>query len=253
MQGPDGYRGFDHLQPLYHHLRATPSASCPTSRSSSPTAPPALAGFMELMRHGARACRTPRTPGPCPGWRAASMWTMWSFAYQTDLPVLHDVDLHIQPGETIAGGGALRRREINPMPADSPVLRRYRAARSASTARMSGQADPGVPAAERRRGAAGRVFVRRQHSGEHPLRPAWTPPRRRWHEAAKLAEIYDDIVAMPDGFNTYVGERGTLALRRPEAADLHRPHLSEESAGSDSGRGHLGAGLCDGGQVAGDL
>ena len=28
--------------------------------------------------------------------------------------------------------------------------------------------------------------------------------------AAKLAEIYDDIIAMPDGFNTYVGERGTL-------------------------------------------
>ena len=29
-------------------------------------------------------------------------------------------------------------------------------------------------------------------------------------EAAKKAEIYDDILAMPDGFNTYVGERGTL-------------------------------------------
>lgn len=29
-------------------------------------------------------------------------------------------------------------------------------------------------------------------------------------EAAKLAEIYDDICAMPDGFQTNVGERGTL-------------------------------------------
>ena len=29
-------------------------------------------------------------------------------------------------------------------------------------------------------------------------------------EAAKKAEIYDDIQAMPEGFNTYVGERGTL-------------------------------------------
>lgn len=28
-------------------------------------------------------------------------------------------------------------------------------------------------------------------------------------EAAKKAEIYDDIMDMPDGFNTYVGERGT--------------------------------------------
>ena len=29
-------------------------------------------------------------------------------------------------------------------------------------------------------------------------------------EAAKKAEIYDDIMKMPDGFDTYVGERGTL-------------------------------------------
>ena len=29
-------------------------------------------------------------------------------------------------------------------------------------------------------------------------------------DAAKRAEIYDDIMAMPDGFDTYVGERGAL-------------------------------------------
>ena len=29
-------------------------------------------------------------------------------------------------------------------------------------------------------------------------------------EAAKKAEIYDDIMDMKDGFDTYVGERGTL-------------------------------------------
>ncbi|MPN63481.1 putative multidrug export ATP-binding/permease protein [bioreactor metagenome] len=28
--------------------------------------------------------------------------------------------------------------------------------------------------------------------------------------AAHRAEIYDDVAAMPDGFDTYVGERGTL-------------------------------------------
>ena len=31
-----------------------------------------------------------------------------------------------------------------------------------------------------------------------------------WKQAAKKAEIYDDILAMPAGFQTYVGERGTL-------------------------------------------
>ena len=29
-------------------------------------------------------------------------------------------------------------------------------------------------------------------------------------EAARRAEIYEDIMAMPQGFNTYVGERGSL-------------------------------------------
>ena len=29
-------------------------------------------------------------------------------------------------------------------------------------------------------------------------------------EAAKKAEIYEDILAMPNGFDTFVGERGTL-------------------------------------------
>ena len=31
-----------------------------------------------------------------------------------------------------------------------------------------------------------------------------------YFEAAKRAEIYDDIMAMPHGFDTYVGERGTM-------------------------------------------
>ena len=29
-------------------------------------------------------------------------------------------------------------------------------------------------------------------------------------EAARRAEIYDDVMAMPDGFQTYVGERGVM-------------------------------------------
>ena len=34
--------------------------------------------------------------------------------------------------------------------------------------------------------------------------------RQEVEAAAKMAEIYDDIMAMEDGFDTYVGERGTL-------------------------------------------
>ena len=34
--------------------------------------------------------------------------------------------------------------------------------------------------------------------------------RAEVEEAARKAEIYDDICAMPQGFDTYVGERGSL-------------------------------------------
>ena len=39
------------------------------------------------------------------------------------------------------------------------------------------------------------------------------------YEAARKAEIYDDILAMPDGFDTYVGERGTLLSGVEKAAE----------------------------------
>ena len=62
-----------------------------------------------------------------------------SFAYQDDLDVLHDVDLHIRPGETVAvvgpsGGGKSTLCQLIP-----PVLRRERTAPSASTAATSGR------------------------------------------------------------------------------------------------------------------
>ena len=83
--------------------------------------------------------------------------------------------------------------------------------------------------------------------------------------AAKLAEIYDDIVALPEGFNTYVGERGTLlsggqkqriSIARIFLKDVAVPPraaLRGPPAGADSGRGHLRPGQRDGGQAPGDL
>ena len=54
-------------------------------------------------------------------------------------------------------------------------------------------------------------------------------------KAAKEAEIFDDIMEMPDQFNTYIGERGNDAVGRAEAEDRYCPDLPEKSEDPDSG------------------
>ena len=59
--------------------------------------------------------------------------------------------------------------------------------------------------------------------------PGATPEKVR--EAARLAGADEFITRLPEGYDTFVGERG-------EAAHLHRACIFEKSAHPDSGRGH---------------
>ncbi len=130
------------------------------------------------------------------------------FTYDGNLPVLHDVSLDVRPGETIAivgpsGGGKSTLCQLIPRFYDV----------SAGSISIDG------------------VDVRqiRQHSLHKTIgivqqdvflfadtilenirygRPDATD--EEVIAAAKRAEIYADIQAMPQGFQTYVGERGTL-------------------------------------------
>ena len=131
-----------------------------------------------------------------------------SFAYQDDLAVLHDVDLHIQPGETVAvvgpsGGGKSTLCQLIPRFYDV----------TSGAIRIDGQ-DVRQVTQESLRQNVGVVqqdvflFAASILENIRYGRPGAT--EEEVAQAAKLAEIYGDIIAMPDGFNTYVGERGTL-------------------------------------------
>ena len=131
-----------------------------------------------------------------------------SFSYQGDAAVLRDVDLHIRPGETLAvvgpsGGGKSTLCQLIP--------RFYDVTEGA--VRLDGTDVRQVTQESLRRNVGvvqQDVFLFAASILENIRygRPGAT--EEEVARAARLAEIYDDICAMPDGFNTYVGERGVL-------------------------------------------
>ena len=131
-----------------------------------------------------------------------------SFAYDGDLAVLHDVDLHIRAGETFAvvgpsGGGKSTLCQLIPRFYDV----------TEGDIRIDGQ-DVRHVTQQSLRQQVGVVqqdvflFADSVLNNIRCGKPDAT--EEEVIRAAKLAEIYDDIMAMPDGFDTYVGERGTL-------------------------------------------
>ena len=132
-----------------------------------------------------------------------------SFAYERDdSEVLHHVSLHVNPGETIAvvgpsGGGKSTLCSLIP--------RFYDVGEGA--VRIDGHDVRDVTQQSLRRNIGvvqQDVFLFAASIMENIRygRPGATTAEVV--AAAKRAEIYDDIMAMPDGFDTYVGERGTL-------------------------------------------
>ena len=131
-----------------------------------------------------------------------------SFAYQDDLAVLHDVDLHIRPGETIAvvgpsGGGKSTLCQLIPRFYDvTDGAVRIDGHDVRQVTQESLRQNVGVVQQD--------VFLFAASILENIRYGKPGASEEEVARAAKLAEIYDDIVALPEGFNTYVGERGTL-------------------------------------------
>ena len=131
-----------------------------------------------------------------------------SFAYDGDLAVLHHVDLQVQPGETIAivgpsGGGKSTLCQLIPRFYDvtsGSILIDGQDVRSVT--QQSIHQNIGIVQQD--------VFLFADTIFENIRYGRPDATEEEVAEAAKKAEIYDDIMAMPAGFQTYVGERGTL-------------------------------------------
>lgn len=131
-----------------------------------------------------------------------------SFSYGRGEEVLSDVSLHVLPGETVAvvgpsGGGKTTLCQLIPRFYDVTAGAVYidgrdvRKVTQSSLHRAIGIVQQDVF-----------LFADTIMENIRYGRPGATD--EEVIEAAKKAEIYEDIAAMPHGFATYVGERGTL-------------------------------------------
>ena len=131
-----------------------------------------------------------------------------SFAYDGDLDVLREMTLHVQPGETIAvvgpsGGGKTTLCQLVP--------RFYEVTTGSISVDGCDVRDVTQKSLRQNIGIVQQdVFLFADSILENIRYGKPDATMDEIVEAAKRAEIYDDIMEMPDGFNTYVGERGTL-------------------------------------------
>ena len=131
-----------------------------------------------------------------------------SFAYDGDLDVLRDVSLHVAPGETVAivgpsGGGKTTLCQLIPRFYDVSGGRITIDGRDLrDVTQRSIHQSIGIVQQD--------VFLFADTIFENIRYGKPSATMDEVIEAAKKAEIYDDILAMPQGFDTYVGERGTL-------------------------------------------
>ena len=130
------------------------------------------------------------------------------FSYKEELPVLRDVSLDIRAGETVAvvgpsGGGKTTLCQLIPRfyePTGGVI--RVDGLDIRHVTQKSLRASIGIVQQD--------VFLFADTVLENIRYGRPDASFEEVVEAARRAEIFEDIMEMPDGFDTYVGERGTL-------------------------------------------
>ena len=131
-----------------------------------------------------------------------------SFTYDGDLAVLKNVSLHVRPGETVAvvgpsGGGKTTLCQLIP--------RFYEVTGGSITIDGKDIRDVTQKSLRKSIGIVQQdVFLFADTVMENIRYGRPDATDQEVMEAARKAEIYDDIMDMPQGFDTYVGERGAL-------------------------------------------
>ena len=132
-----------------------------------------------------------------------------SFSYEPGKPqVLEHVSLHVAPGETVAvvgpsGGGKTTLCQLIPRFYDvsaGAILVDGRDVRSLTKSSL--RKNIGIVQQD--------VFLFPGTIFENIAYGRPGASAEEVHDAARRAELYDDVMAMPDGFDTYVGERGVM-------------------------------------------
>ena len=170
-----------------------------------------LVRFVEIMRTEPKVVDAPDAQDLQYVWGRIDVDDVW-FSYHVEedsrqgSEVLRGIRMHVKPGETVAvvgpsGGGKTTLCQLIPrfydvesgsIRIDGTDIRKLR--------RTSLRKNVGIVQQD--------VFLFADTIAENIRYGNPGASEAEIHEAARKAEIYDDIMNMPEGFDTYVGERG---------------------------------------------